>query len=175
MKSLPGIFGLSLLLCLVTLTVNARVSPLADYPSLHAVGSGELTWWGFRVYRATLYAPQGQYGANRPHALEIVYRMSISREQLASTSLKEIEKIRGEPLADREGVLDQFQQVFCDVSDGDSIVGLHLPGEGARFYAGSDYLGRIDDPELAAAFFDIWLSPATSKPELRSRLLGEGE
>ncbi|MES9993668.1 MAG: chalcone isomerase family protein [Candidatus Thiodiazotropha sp.] len=173
MKSLTAI--LCLLLCLVTGNIHARLSPLHDYPSLQSVGSGELTWLGFKVYQATLYAPLGQYGSNRPHALEIVYNMSISREQLAKTSLKEIEKLRGAPLVDREGVLDQFEQVFRDVSDGDSIVGLHLPGEGARFYSGSDYLGRIDDPELAAAFFDIWLSPATSKPELRSGLLGAAE
>ncbi|MGD8911403.1 MAG: chalcone isomerase family protein [Candidatus Thiodiazotropha sp.] len=173
MKPLPNTLGLFLLLCLVTVNGNARVSPLDDYPSFQAVGSGELTWWGIRVYQATLYAPLGQYGPNQPHALEIVYDMAISREQLAKTSLKEIEKMLGRRLADREGILDQFEMVFCDVSDGDTIVGVHLPGEGARFYTQTDYLGRIDDPELAAAFFDIWLSPDTSKPELRSTLLGE--
>jgi hypothetical protein len=175
MKLLPGSLGLLLLLSLVTGSVNARLNPLDDYPSFQSVGSGELTWLGFKVYQATLYAPLGQYGSTRPHAIEIVYNMAISREQLAKTSLKEIEKLRGAPLANREGVLDQFEQVFCDVSDGDSIIGLHLPGEGARFYTGSEYLGRIDDPQLAAAFFAIWLSPASTKPELRSGLLGESK
>ncbi|MEW8585736.1 MAG: chalcone isomerase family protein [Candidatus Thiodiazotropha sp.] len=175
MKSLPVIFGLFLLLCLATVSVSARVSPLDDYPSFQSVGSGDLTWWGIRIYRATLYAPLGRYGPNSPHALEIVYRMAISREQLAKTSLKEIEKIRGRALTDREGVLDQLESVFRDVSAGDAIVGLHLPGEGARFYTGTDYLGRIDDPELAAAFFGIWLSPASRKPGLRSELLGQAQ
>lgn len=165
--------GLLVALSLLSVNATARVNPLAHYPSFQAVGSGDLTWWGIRVYQATLYAPLGQYGANEPHALEIVYRMAISREQLAKTSIKEIEKIRGRPLPDREAKLDQFETVFCDVSAGDTIVGIHLPGEGARFYTQNEYLGRIDDPELAAAFFDIWLSPNTSKPKLRSTLLGE--
>jgi hypothetical protein len=173
MKSLTNTLGLILMLCLATLNGNARVNPLDDYPSFRAVGSGELTWWGIRIYQATLYAPLGRYGPNQPHALEIVYDMAISREQLAKTSLKEIEKLYGRPLADREGILDQFEMVFRDVSDGDTIIGVHLPGEGARFYTQTDYLGHIDDPELAAAFFDIWLSPDTTKPELRSSLLGE--
>ncbi|MBW9266697.1 MAG: chalcone isomerase family protein [Candidatus Thiodiazotropha sp. (ex. Lucinisca nassula)] len=175
MKALPKVVGPLLLLCLIWGDVNARIIPLADYPSLRSVGSGVLNWWGIRVYKATLYAPQGEYRPNMPHALEIVYRMDISRERLAKTSLKQIEKIRGHALADRDAVLDKFKTVFCDVSAGDAIVGIHLPGEGARFYCRKDYLGRIDDPELAAAFFDIWLSPATAKPRLRSALLGEGQ
>ncbi|MEW8557666.1 MAG: chalcone isomerase family protein [Candidatus Thiodiazotropha sp.] len=173
MKSLRVIFALFLLLSLATVSVNARVSPLEDYPSFQSVGSGDLTWWGIRIYRATLYAPLGHYGPKRPHALEIVYRMAICRELLAKTSLEEIERIRGRRLVDREAVLDQLETVFRDVSAGDAIVGLHLPGEGARFYTRTDYLGRIDDPELAAAFFGIWLGPASPRPGLRSELLGQ--
>ncbi|MES9971840.1 MAG: chalcone isomerase family protein [Candidatus Thiodiazotropha sp.] len=173
MKSLTGILGLLLMLCLVTLSVNARVNPLTHYPSFQAVGSGVLTWWGIGIYQATLYAPQGEYGPDQPHALEIVYRKNISRKQLAKTSIKEIEKIRGRPLPDRDGVLGRFEAVFRDVSPGDTLLGIHLPGEGARFYTSTDYLGLIDDPDLAAAFFDIWLSPATTKPKLRAALLGQ--
>ncbi|PVV26118.1 MAG: hypothetical protein B6D79_07350 [gamma proteobacterium symbiont of Ctena orbiculata] len=175
MKPLSNSLGLLLLLCLLAGHGHARINPLHDYPTLQAVGSGELTWLGFKVYQATLYAPLGEYGPDQLHALEIVYRLTISREQLAKTSLKEIEKIQGRRFADRTAILDRFKAVFPDVSDGDAILGVHLPGEGARFYTRSEYLGPIDDPELAAAFFDIWLSPATTKPVLRRGLLGEAE
>jgi hypothetical protein len=173
MKPLTESLGALLLLYLVALNGHARVSALDNYPTFQAVGSGELTWWGIKVYHATLYAPLGRYGPNSPHALEIVYGMTISRKQLAKTSLKEIEKIHGRTITDRTQVLDLFETVFRDVTDGDTLVGLHLPGEGARFYTRTEYLGSIDDPELAAAFFDIWLSPATTKPKLRRGLLGE--
>ncbi|MES9826271.1 MAG: DUF3833 family protein [Candidatus Thiodiazotropha endolucinida] len=103
MKALPKVVGPLLLLCLMWGDVNARINPLADYPSLRSVGSGVLIWWGIRVYKATLYAPQGEYHPNMPHALEIVYRMEISREQVAKTSLNQIEKIQGHALVD--GVL----------------------------------------------------------------------
>jgi hypothetical protein len=173
MKRLSNPLGAFLLLCLVALNAHARLSMLDDYPTFQAVGSAELTWWGIRVYQATLYAPLGQYGPNSPHALEIVYRTSISRKQLAKTSVKEIEKNQGRTLSDRAQALELFETVFRDVADGDTLVGLHLPGEGARFYTRTEYLGRIDDAELAAAFFDIWLSPQTSKPKLRRGLLGD--
>jgi hypothetical protein len=115
MKSLFNTLGFSLL-CLVVANGNARVSPLDDYPMFQIVGSGELTWWGIPVYQATLYAPNGQYGPNQPHALEIVYHIAISREQLAKTTLKEIEKMHGRPFENREGVREQFEMVFSDVS-----------------------------------------------------------
>jgi hypothetical protein len=116
MRSFPGTLGLFIWLCLVTVDAHARLSLLDEYPSLQPVGSGGLTWWGIRVYQATLYAPLGQYRPDRPHTLEIVYRMGISREKLAKTSLREIEKIRGAPLADRQGVLNQFKTIFYSIA-----------------------------------------------------------
>jgi len=135
------------------------------------VGSGQLTWWGLRVYDAKLYSPDGFYQPDHPHAIQITYRFSFSREQLASRSLEEIERIHG-GRADREAVLQQLYAVFRDVSGGDQITGMHYPGQRAEFYSGDSLLGRIEDAPLASAFFSIWLDPATREPDLRARMLG---
>jgi hypothetical protein len=91
---------------------------------------------------------------------------------MAQRSLQEIEQIFGKQQQADE-IVRQLASVFSDVSRGDHITGVHYPGEGAEFYGKQGLLGRLDDAELAAAFFAIWLSPKTSEPGLRSQLLGD--
>jgi hypothetical protein len=155
---------------------NAQANILSNeaYADFRTVGSGDLTFWGAKIYRATLYAPNGEYSVELPHALEIVYRYAFSRHQLAKTSLKEIERIHG-PVEDKAAVVSMFESVFIDVAGGDRLIGIHRPGEGASFYSQDSYLGEITDVDLAAAFFDIWLNPETRKPGLRAQLLGSAE
>ena len=159
-----------LLLC-VAFSANASVDQLSQPPESWRVGSGKLTWLGMQVYRATLYAPQGEYRADRPHAIKIVYRFSFSRRQLAERSLLEIENIFGEQPR-RQQIVERFQALFCDVSKGDQILGVHSPGQWAEFHCNGRLLGRIEDADLARAFFAIWLNPRTSEPALRNQLLG---
>ena len=67
--------------------------------------------------------------------------------------------------------LEVMGRLFPDVKDGDHIAGLHLPGEGARFTLNDRPLGEVPDADFARLFFGIWLSPATSEPQMRSQLL----
>jgi hypothetical protein len=172
MNRLSCKLGCLLLISLFSIgNAQANVLNTQAYADFKTVGSGNLTFWGAKIYRATLYAPDGDYRVELPHALEIVYRYAFSKQQLAKTSLKEIERIHG-PVEDKATVISKFESVFTDVAGGDTLIGIHRPGEGARFYSHDSYLGEIADAELAAAFFDIWLNPETRKPELRSQLLG---
>jgi hypothetical protein len=160
-------------LCLLLAGQPAQSSgvDIAGHPTLRPVGSGVLTWWGVTLYEATLLAPHGEYRPDTPHALEIAYRYRFSRQQLARATLKEIERLQGRR-ADRDALIERFGDLFSDVDAGDRLTGVHLPGEGADFYGPEGYLGRLQDPQLAAAFFDIWLDPATREPALRRQLLG---
>jgi hypothetical protein len=150
--------------------LHADPVPLDD--NLQAVGSGHLSWWGIGVYDATLYSDDGRYRPQRPHALRIDYQISVTASKLAERSLDEIEEIFGEQ-PERQRMIASLQTLFCDVEDGDTIIGYHYPGEGAEFYCNDQRMGRLDDSKLAAAFFAIWLDPRTSEPELRRQLLGE--
>lgn len=161
------------LLCLLLMAgqVFAKGSHLEAHPELRPVGSGALKWFGVTLYDATLLAPGGDYRPDAVYALEIAYRYAFSRKQIAKATLKEIERLQGRR-DDRNALVERFSQLFADVSAGERLIGVHLPGKGADFYGSQGYLGRLDDPQLAADFFHIWLDPRTRDPDLRRQLLG---
>jgi hypothetical protein len=169
--SLGVSFCLFCLMLILGGAAKANGAHLETYPSLRPVGSGALKWLGVTLYEATLLAPAGAYRADGLYALEIAYRYGFTRQQLARATLKEIERLQGER-GDREALIERFSKLFTDVSAGERITGVHLPGKGADFYGPQGYLGRLQDPQLAADFFQIWLSPSTREPNLRRQLLG---
>ncbi|TVO77901.1 chalcone isomerase family protein [Sedimenticola selenatireducens] len=136
------------------------------------VGSGELSFWGMTIYRATLLAPEGRYQADQLHALQIDYQSSFSRNQLTWASVNHMEPLL-ESYVDRQSLYQQLSAVLRDVEAGDQITGVHHPDEGAVFYSNGQLIGRLHDPAVAAAFFSIWLDPRTREPDLRARLLGQ--
>ncbi len=173
-KILLSLTAGALMLLTSYLHAFVQTGELHALPEARAVGSGKLTWFGMTVYHATLYAPGGKFKPDRPHAIEITYQLEFSREQLAQASLKEIERVAG-PQPNGQYLVGQLSSVFRDVARGDRIIGLHYPGQEAVFYSDGVLTGRLKDPSLAAAFFDIWLSERTGQPGLRSRLLGYGQ
>lgn len=160
-----------ILLTAVTSGLHASIEKPVERKQLRVVGAGQLTWWGMTVYDAALLSPGGTYHADYPYAIKITYRFGFSQEQLARKSLEEIERIHGR-MVDRAATLEVLKGVFRDVAKGDHILGIHYPGQGAEFYSDDRLLGRIEDAALAAAFFSIWLDPATREPGLRAQMLG---
>jgi hypothetical protein len=152
--------------------LGAQASQLPHLPGFEAVGSGTLRFLGLRIYDATLWAPRGAWASGRPFALELRYARSFDGAAIARRSIEEIRAQRKLPDATLARWEAQLAAVFPDVRAGDRLIGVRLPGEGMAFYQGTRPLGRIDDETLAAAFFYIWLAPATRAPELRARLLG---
>lgn len=139
-------------------------------------GSGEMTWFGFALYRATLWVAGGRTGMVADDlpaaalALELDYRRDIPREQLVRTSLDEMRRL-GADAASLQRWEPELRRVFPDVRAGERIVGVLLPGQGARFYHQDRARGAIGDPEFARRFFAIWLDPASRSPALRAALL----
>lgn len=136
-------------------------------------GSGEMTWFGFSLYRATLWVA-GQEPGTSPTALELYYRRDIPRERLVQTSLDEMRRL-GATDAQLERWKADLRRVFPDVKEGESIVGVHYPGCGAAFFHRGQPSGDVDDAEFARLFFAIWLDPETRSPTLRAALLKRPE
>lgn len=132
-------------------------------------GSGEFTWFGLSLYRATLWVA-GDDPARAPHALYLAYSRDIPANRLVSSSLDEMRRLGASDadLSRWEGVL---RRIFPDVRRGETITGVHVPGSGARFYHENRHLGDVDDPEFAARFFAIWLDPRSRAEDLRASLL----
>ena len=144
---------------------------------LQMAGAGEMRWFGLKLYDAALWVDSAQpAGAGpalqKPYALALRYTRAISGEALVTASLEEIRRL-GET---NEGRLARWkpllEKALPSVAPGDTLVGLHEPGRGASFWHQGQLTARIDDAELAGAFFGIWLDARTREPRLRARLLG---
>ena len=137
-------------------------------------GSGRLTWWGFHVYDADLYV-RGAIDPRRPTAqpfvLELRYARELGGPAIAAASRDEIARLGYGSDAQRASWHAQMTQLFPDVRDGDRLAGVNLPGRGVRFYFGGRFIGAIDEPDFARAFFAIWLDERTQVPKLREALL----
>ena len=163
----------ALLLMLLSLPAAAW---LEQVPQASPVGQGQLRWLGMEVYSATLWAPQGQYQADQTHALELQYQWRISREQLADTSMKEMQRLGLPTQAQWRNLM---LQAFRDVRPGDKLIGVWRPQQGETtfyFVAQGQKLAEptqtIRDAHFGSAFFAIWLDPQARDAALRQSLLG---
>jgi hypothetical protein len=141
----------------------------AAWREWHQWGSGEMTWFGFSLYRATLWVA-GASPEVSPSALQLDYRRDIPRERLVQTSIEEMRRLGAD-----EGQLKRWEgelrRVFPEIREGENIVGVHYPGRGASFYHQGRATGEVADAEFARRFFAIWLDPASRSPALRAALL----
>ena len=150
---------------------SGRLAPLAG---TRLAGQGLLRFWGLEVYQASLWVGPGfrpESFASQPFALELEYRRAFKAGAIAERSIQEMRRLGSFSEAQAQRWQRTLQAALPDVRPGDRIVGLHRPGQGARFEQGGRLLGQVADPEFARLFFAIWLSPATSEPTLREALL----
>jgi hypothetical protein len=146
----------------------------AELAEAQARGSARLRFLGFNIYEARLWTRSGFVAsayAQSPFALQLNYARSLSGRLIAESSLKEMRR-QGSISPEREQAwLEAMVQAFPDVKAGDRITGLHSPGEGARFWFNGQSRPAIRDAEFSRKFFGIWLSDATSEPQMRAQLL----
>jgi hypothetical protein len=103
--------------------------------------------------------------------LDLGYARDLYGKRIAQSSIDEIRQLGIGTALQHQMWLDKMTALFPDVHEGTHISGVHLPGQGARFYLDGKLLGEIEDPEFARAFFSIWLDERTSAAKLREQLL----
>jgi len=143
-------------------------------PSAELVGKGRMTYLGFKVFDAELYAPGGTYRATAPFALKLIYLRNFKGEAIAESSVKEIRRQGGASAGQLSRWEDQMREIFPNVSRGQSITGVRTANGSALFYSGNRKLGKIADPAFTKKFFSIWLGNRTRNPQLKARLVGTG-
>lgn len=141
-------------------------------PGLSVQGEGSVSWFGLPIYHSWLWSPAGGWRENERYALEIRYARHITGEQLAARSIDEMRHIQIGTDQQHRQWRQAMQKTFPDVHEGDRLIGLATPGAATRFFMNGKPIGDIEDPAFGPAFFGIWLSPATSRPDLRRMLLG---
>ena len=143
-----------------------------EFPGLKELGEGRLRFLAIHVYDSSMWTTTPTaYGPNDTFALEIRYAISIKGKALTERSLKEMKGLGYTDEAKRTRWEGDMDRVFPDLRTGDRLVGVNVPGKGARFYSADKFLGAVDDPEFARAFFGIWLDEKTSEPGLRAKML----
>lgn len=136
-------------------------------------GSGEMRWFGFSLYRATLWVV-GNALETSPSALQLDYLRDIPRDRLVQASLEEMRRL-GAGEAQLQRWEPELRRVFPDVKSGETIIGVHYPGHGAHFFYQGRASGTVADAEFARRFFAIWLDPESRSPALRAALLKRPE
>ena len=182
-RSFLGFGGAAVLACVLPGAAQAQ-APLvpaalpsevaAELPGALWSGSARLRFFGFDVYDSHLWVAPGFKAAQfEQHGLvlELSYLRALSGRDIAERSLKEMKRADDLSAAQSQRWLAALQDAIPDVKAGDRITGLHSPGVGARFWHNGQPRPPVRDAEFSRLFFGIWLSSATSEPQLRSGLL----
>lgn len=162
---------LTLLLALAT----ARAGLAEEAASLELVGEARLKVLLWSVYDSRLYTADGNYQeGQRPLRLEIEYLLDIESAKLVERTADEW-RAMGRSHPAEEAWLERLAALWPDISTGD-VIALELDADNeATFFHNGEPLGEIEHPEFGQQFVDIWLSPDTSRPELRLALLGRDD
>jgi hypothetical protein len=157
-------------------------SPNAAYSRPEVAGLGgvvptapvRLRVWGFEVYDARLWTPRGfrhSQAMQASFALELQYLRKLEGTAIASRSIDEMRRVGSFTDAQAQTWLAAMREMFPNVSAGERITGVNLPGEGAEFWVNGQRVGVVKDVNFARLFFGIWLDERTSEPKMRAQLL----
>jgi hypothetical protein len=138
---------------------------------LPRLGQGTLKFLFMPIYDAALFAESADsvYPPRGPFELQLVYRRAFSAEAIINETLKQWQ---ARQVAVQPGWQDTLAALIPAVEPGDALT-LAVDGNlHARLVHNGRTIGTIDDPDLLTAFAGIWLAPDTTRPELRTALLG---
>lgn len=130
--------------------------------------------WGFDVYDARLWTPRGfrhSLAMQQSFALELQYLRKLEGSAIASRSMEEMRRLGSFTDAQAQAWLTAMREMFPNVSAGERITGINLPGEGAEFWVNGQRVGLVKDVNFARLFFGIWLDERTTEPKMRAQLL----
>ncbi|TAL28274.1 MAG: hypothetical protein EPN97_14975 [Alphaproteobacteria bacterium] len=149
-----------------------KPAEVGDYIQADApYGQGTLRKLFMKVYETSLWTDAKTWSMKEPFALCIRYNMNFKDKDLVKRTFEEMGRSGLVTQADRETFGPQLTALFHDVHPGDVITAVFLPGRGAVFYYNGKPRGKLEDIAFAKRFFNIWLGPDTSEPDLRDRLL----
>jgi hypothetical protein len=145
-------------------------------PPLKARGGGLLRMYGFQIYNAFLWTPDGAaFDRTKPYVLDIEYLRNFEGKALAEESIKQM---RGQEIGS-EAVypkwLAEMNRVFPNVKPNDRLTGVATAQRTAKFFHNGKFTGEVNDPAFTDAFFGIWLNEKSSQRRFRDRLLGSNQ
>lgn len=165
-----------LALLLLQLFMPLRLSAMPLLNNMYKHGEGEMSFLFWTLYKAELYSGQPDFDIKRyPQALKITYLRDISQQDLIEATQKQWREL-GLNLPDEGQWLKDLASIWPDVNEGDVITLIVDAQQVSHFYLSNNNnvttLGRLDNQAFGSSFLAIWLSKDTSRPDLRSQLIG---
>ncbi len=156
----------------IALTLLLCGQTQASTAALRMVGEARLTFLFWPIYDSRLYSADGTYQEGQlPLRLEIQYLRDITAQDLITHTHSEWQK-QGLSHAGQQQWLQLLSQLLPNVRQNDVLAMIVDEQGGSAFWVNGQALGQIDDPDFGKQFLSIWLSPNTSRPDLRQALLG---
>ena len=151
-------------------------------PGIELVGSGTASYMFWDVYDAALYAPASATEStirrgDVPMTLILEYHRDVGVDGIRKAAWKALDEQHDEEA--REALrpkVEALHDAMRDVGDGDRYRLDWRPGQGSRtggltLALNGEVLFESDDPELARAYFGIWLGEPPLSGALREKLL----
>ncbi|TAA46955.1 chalcone isomerase family protein [Corallincola spongiicola] len=169
---MKGLMRVTRILALAMVAVALMFALQANAQMMNVVGEAKLKVMFWDVYYSRLYSPSGRYvDGQRPIKLEIEYLMDIDAEDLISRT-KEEWKHLGVNHPNQVLWLQTLEMMWPDITENDRLAIVIDDAGHSLFLLNNTPIGRVEDPDFGQHFVDIWLSPNTSRPQLRLALLG---
>ena len=152
------------------LTIPVQASAIKS--ELHPIGKATFTVLFFDIYHASLYSTSKQYDDCQSQCLfEINYLKGISAEGLIEKTVEQWQHL-SYPEYEYQHYLEVLTKLWPDIESGDTL-SMWVNNQISYFYFNDKYLGKVEATKFADKFLSIWLSPNTSQPGLRKKLLSE--
>lgn len=165
---------------LAGVNINDRVMT-DDGVELYLNGAGVRSKFFFDIYIAALFLPAPARTVDDVLSADVRKRMvmhflysKVDKDKLVegweegfagNTSAAEVEKLR--PL------IDQFNDCFRDVVEGEVVLLDYIPGKGTSVTIGGGLRGIIVGKEFSDALLRIWLGEKPVTGKLKAQLLGQ--
>lgn len=158
-------------LCAIASFHVVAIPAKSPWQEMNVVGEAKLRVALWDIYSATLFAENEAFDENAPFVLKLTYLRSVKEQRLLKETSKQWRHL-GLEKSQTSDWIQQLENIWRDVDESEVITLFVDDQQYAHFYINNDYAGSIKDKEFSRYFSGIWLSPDTSRPKMRKRLLG---
>jgi len=144
-----------------------------DFQSPTLIGEGTLNVLMWKVYDLHLYTDGTPFSWNNKFMLEFDYSRELKKESVIDASLKEFKLQPNVTDKEIEAWEEYLEQVIQPVQKGTKASVMWVPEGQIVFDYEASPPSTIENEDFARAFLNIWLGEKTSRPRLRSQLLGD--
>ena len=143
------------------------------FQSPKLIGEGTLKVLMWEVYDLRLYTDGTAFSWQDKFMLEFDYSRELKKESVIDASLKEFKLQPNVTDKDIKSWEMYLEQVIQPVQKGEKATIQWVPDGQIIFHYEDSKPAVIENEQFAVAFFNIWLGEQTSRPKLRSQLLGD--